>query len=592
VVLGILAIFAFGGGLWLRSPIHVTDSSQWIQLTKFPDSVTQPALSPDGRMVAFIRGSSTFFGPGQIYVKILPDGEPVQLTHDNTLKMSPVFSPDGTRIAYTVYQHEEFSWDTWVVPVLGGEPQKWIKNASGLIWTGPRQLQFSEIKMGVHMGIVAADENRTAQRDVYLPMAEPNMAHRSYLSPNGKNVLLVEMDEDHLWEPCRLVPADGSSPGHKVGPTEGGCTIGAWSVDGKWMYFTSNAVGANHIWRQRYPDGQPEQVTSGPTEEQGIAMAPDGRSFITAAALESTTLWVHDKTGDRQISLEGNVAEPRFTRDGKKLLYRIVKEGPTELVFYRDAGEVWIADLASGRSEPVVRGFNALDYDLSPDGRDVVMQIADAQGKPRLWLAPLDHSSAPRQIPNVEGGSPRFLPDGKILFRRIEGSPTIAGTTGFIYRVRPDGTELQKALEQPVLITLDASPDGKWLAVWAPLAGDGPPTFQAFPLDGGAPVNIGSSLALKWSLDNSAVSISSDGGEMMPDGRSYLIPLTAGNLPPIPKAGFRSEEELARVPGARKMDLAVAISDVIANITLGPSPEVYAFYRGRAQRNLYRIPIP
>src|SRR6185369_14812628 len=97
------------------------------------------------------------------------------------------------------------------------------------------------------------------------------------------------------------------------------------------------------------------------------------------------------------------------------------------------------------------RGFNALDYDLSPDGRDVVMQIADPQGKPRLWLAPLDHSSAPRQIPNVEGGSPRFLPDGKILFRRIEGSPTIAGTTGFVYRVRPDGTELQKALERPVL---------------------------------------------------------------------------------------------------------------------------------------------
>jgi hypothetical protein len=79
---------------------------------------------------------------------------------------------------------------------------------------------------------------------------------------------------------------------------------------------------------------------------------------------------------------------------------------------------------------------------------------------------------------------------------------------------------------------------------------------------------------------------------MMPEGRSYLIPLAAGHLPPIPKAGFRSEEELARVPGARKMDLAVAMSDVIANITLGPSPEVYAFYRGRAQRNLYRIPIP
>jgi Tol biopolymer transport system component len=77
------------------------------------------------------------------------------------------------------------------------------------------------------------------------------MAHRSYLSPDGKWVLLVQMDGDHLWEPCRLVPADGSSPGRQVGPPGGGCTFGAWSPDGKWMYLTSNAVGTNHIWRQR-----------------------------------------------------------------------------------------------------------------------------------------------------------------------------------------------------------------------------------------------------------------------------------------------------------------------------------------------------
>src|SRR5262249_24092466 len=233
--------------------------------------------------------------------KILPEGEPVQLTHDDSIKMSPIFSPDGSRIAYTTYLAGGFAWNTWVVPVLGGEPQEWMKNASGLIWTGPRRLLFSQIKMGLHMGVVAASESRIAQRDVYLPMAEPSMAHRSYLSPDGKWVLLVEMDEDHLWEPCRLVPADGSSTGHKVGPPGGGCTVAAWPADGKWMYFTSKAVGANHIWRQRFPAGQPEQVTSGPTEEEGIAMAPDGRSFITAVALQSTTLWVHDGRGDRQI---------------------------------------------------------------------------------------------------------------------------------------------------------------------------------------------------------------------------------------------------------------------------------------------------
>src|SRR5262249_47793377 len=229
LVLALAAVIA----LLLSRAVRPTDSSQWIPLTKFPDSVSQPALSPDGRMVAFVRGESSFFGPGQIYLKILPDGSPVQVTHDDLLKMSPVFSPDGTRIAYTTV-NPNFQWDTWSVPVLGGEPQVMLKNASGLVWTDPRRMMFSEIRMGVHMAVVTSGESRVGQRDIYVPADEPDMAHRSYLSPDGKWVLLVEMDIDHLWEPCRLVSADGSSQGHKVGPVGGGCTFAAWSPDGKW----------------------------------------------------------------------------------------------------------------------------------------------------------------------------------------------------------------------------------------------------------------------------------------------------------------------------------------------------------------------
>jgi eukaryotic-like serine/threonine-protein kinase len=130
-----LATTAVGLTLWLRGPARLLERSQWVQLTKFSDSVTQPALSPDGRMVAFIRGSSTFVGPGQVCIKTLPDGEPVQLTHDNVWKMSPTFSPDGSRIAYTTLD-PLFHWDTWVVSTLGGEPQPLLRNASGLIHRG------------------------------------------------------------------------------------------------------------------------------------------------------------------------------------------------------------------------------------------------------------------------------------------------------------------------------------------------------------------------------------------------------------------------------------------------------------------------
>jgi DNA-binding winged helix-turn-helix (wHTH) protein/Tol biopolymer transport system component len=562
-----LATLAIGAALLSRSSTRLPDRSQWVQLTKLPDSVTQPALSPDGRMLAFIRGYDTFVGPGQVYVKILPDGEPAQLTHDNLLKADPTFSPDGTRIAYTTLDPQRFDWDTWVVPTLGGEPQPMLRNASGLVWTGPQQVLFSEIKMGLHMGIVTAEESRIGARDVYLPADEPSMAHRSYLSPDGKWVLLAEMDQDHFFLPCRLVPMDGSSPGRHVGPLGGGCTSAAWSHDGKWMYFTANPGGVNHIWRQWFPDGQPEQVTSGPTEEEGIATTPDGRSFVTAVALQNTSLWIHDAKGERQIPLEGNATNPKFTPDGKKLCYLIVKEFPNQFA-WRNPGELRIADLGSGRSEPVVRGFPVLDYDISGDGKQVVMWTTDRQGKSRLWLAPFDRRSPPIQIPNVEGGQPRFGPGGDILFRHVE----------FVYRVHPDGTQLRKAFAEPVFLLWGVSPDARWIVGWAPRPSNGPPAMQAFPLDGGPAIPIGGSFTfLSWSLDGGSAFITLD--------QTYLIPLAPGGaLPRIPEGGFHSDEEIARLPGARRLDAG--------GLVPGPSGDVYAFSRGTIQRNLYRVPIP
>src|SRR5262249_38225261 len=157
--------------LWLRRPAAALDRSQWVQLTNFADSVTQPTLSADGRMLAFVRGYSTWVGPGQIYVKMLPRGEPVQLTHDAALTTDPTFSPDGSQIAYTTLNLKEFSWDTVVSPTLGGgDPRPLLRNASGLTWIGQKDVMFSEIKAGVHMGIVAAEESRIGARDVYLPV--------------------------------------------------------------------------------------------------------------------------------------------------------------------------------------------------------------------------------------------------------------------------------------------------------------------------------------------------------------------------------------------------------------------------------------
>ena len=138
------------------------------QITSFPDSVAQPALSPDGRMLAFVRGEGTFATVGQVHLKRLPDGEPTPLTSDGLRKMDPVFSPDGNRLAYTAIGDPSLrsGWDTWVAPVLRGNPRSWLKNASGLTWVGPSQLLFSEIRTGQHMGLVTSADSRADPREL------------------------------------------------------------------------------------------------------------------------------------------------------------------------------------------------------------------------------------------------------------------------------------------------------------------------------------------------------------------------------------------------------------------------------------------
>jgi serine/threonine protein kinase len=59
-----------------RRQIQATRTSEWVQLTNFVDSATSPALSPDGRMLVFLRGPSTFAGKGEVYLRMLPAESP------------------------------------------------------------------------------------------------------------------------------------------------------------------------------------------------------------------------------------------------------------------------------------------------------------------------------------------------------------------------------------------------------------------------------------------------------------------------------------------------------------------------------------
>ena len=555
------------------APAAAPASKEWEQLTFFTDSAVYPTLSSDGRMLAFIRGGDSFISGGDLYVKLLPGGEPVQLTHDSRPKLGPSFSPDNSRISFG---HGAI-WDTWEVPVLGGEPHMLMPNASSLTWIeGGKRLLFSEIKEGLHMAVVTTDEGRGNSRDVYVPAGKRSMAHHSFLSPDGRWVLIVEMDSRGEIIPCRIVPFDGSNEIKVVGPPNGACLLGAWSPDGKWIYLTARTDDF-HIWRQRFPDGKPEQLTFGPTSQEGIAMAPDGKSFITSVGTEDRSVWLHDKDGDHAISSEGTTSLPRFSSDGHSL-YFLRAVGQTS------SDELWIKDLNSGKEDKILTGYPIQEYSagrdvkqaysVSQDGKEVAFSMRDNDGHTNLWIAPTSRRSAPRRISSAAVEDlPFFLPDGDLIFRAIEGG------SSFIYRMKIDGTGRRKITSERILDISAVSPDGRWILAGSPNSDEEhPASMKAFPVDGGAPVPLCLDYCeISWDTAGKYAFIS-----FLPYGSvSYAVPVMHDGLPKLPAGGAVREDFI----NAKTITIPGTVQSAL-------SPSVYASTRETARRNLYRIQLP
>ena len=433
------------------------------------------------------------------------------------------------------------------------------------------------------MVLVTSDENRNGEREVFAPPGKGSMAHRSYLSPDGKWVLTVWLGGEG-WEPCRLVPFDGSSSGKPVGPPDRACTSAGWSPDGQWIYLSSEAGGRFHIWRQRFPDGPPEQITSGVIEEEGVAVAPDGKSLITSVGNSESAVWVHDENGDHQITSVGNAyfVEPDasgarvFSPDGKRLYYLMDRRLKGQM------NELWSTELATGKSQQVVAEAELSGYDVSPDGGNVAYRVASKDGGHAIYLARVDHLLPPRQL-SEEGKEccPLFASNEELVFMATEGEES------FLYRVKTDGSERRKVYEQPVVALETVSPDGRYAVVQAEVKGeDVPRGIFAIPLDGGTPVRICSGLCVvRWSMDGKSLFLSVVGGS---HGHSFgwgtfIVPLAAGQmLPKLPPRGVASKADAEALPGARPTDLPALP---------GLTGKVYAYARQSVHRNLFRIPL-
>jgi DNA-binding winged helix-turn-helix (wHTH) protein/Tol biopolymer transport system component len=547
---------------------------RYTQITDFTDSAVAPALSADGHMLAFIRGGNAFLTADQIYVKMLPNGEARRVTDDSRAKYGPAFSPDGSEIAYTVIDVPGPVFDTYKVSALGGEPQLLLQNAAGLVWLDSGRLLFSEIRSGVHLGVVTATVTRAGRREIYFPVHERGMAHYSFPSPDRRWALVEEMNGNGYWDQCRLIGLVGQQPPKPVGPM-GACTAAGWSPDGTWMYFTALVEGKNHIWRQRFSGGAAEQITFGATEEEGVAVEPDGRGLITSLGAHESAIWMQDGKSQRPLSSEGEVVSwPAFNPDAGILYYLLRRgEGP--------GAELWRTMVDSGKNEAVFPGVSMDGFDLSPDGQQVLYATAAADGRAQLWVAAVDRSVPATRLSILDVQSPRFGDQGQILFQRAEGSKN------YLERMNRDGSGMAKVSPYPIADFQNVSPGRHWAIVnVAGTPESGRTAIMAIPLAGGVPRRICASFCTpSWSPDGKFLFVPVEDPTRTDPGRSLAIPLGPGEtLPVLPADGIAPSAEADVVRGAKSV--------ARGEITPGRDLEHYAWVNTTIHRNLYRISLP
>ena len=225
-----------------------------------------------------------------------------------------------------------------------------------------------------------------------------------------------------------IVVSSSGGPERQLTSGPGNDTLARWTPDGKLVVFTSDRTGTPQLWEIDRQGGQPRRLrTNGATEYQHD-LSPDGRSLaflsnldgperLLAMDLDSGALREIVRHGERtifgnphwspdgrQITFSSNhrmghqiyvvdVAskeerrisnltqggcEPRFSRDGRKVVY--VDRG-----HLRPTSRLVEHELASGRERSLVE-WPALNYDpvYSPDGSELAF-VSNITGQFALY---------------------------------------------------------------------------------------------------------------------------------------------------------------------------------------------------------------
>ena len=534
--LGALALLGAAGlGFLARGLKPQAENSSPAELRRLTDFVGMeefPALSPDGKSVAFTADVS---GRRQIWVRLLAGGTPLQVTQDDADHQYPRWSPDSSSLIYfSPSQEPDGEGKIWQISALGGTARPLVSSLSGgdLSHDGKHIAYFHSNQGDLELAV--ADPDGSNSRKLVVLPNEYNYSDLRW-SPDDRKLGFQRgrtFDYNVFY-----VPAEGGSLQaitQDGNPLEGF----AWLPDASGVVYSSSRgdtvlyLRTMNLWSVQTGGKNLRQLTFGETSYISPDLDRHGNIVATRRQIQFN-IWRYPVDG----SPEENVRRgAQITHQTGTVQTPSAGPGDRELVYLSDSGghgNLWILNLETQQNRQITfehdpqltigvpvwspdgrhiayvkRGLTAWNVDLwlmNPDGSEA-HKVSDGGGwacwsldSQWLYFSPPSQNgfridkASPAGGGNLsvraQGQKPAADSRGKLFF--VQSLPALNGLSDMEILVadpengparrlaRISGSRLSSwLLMQPVL-----SPDGKWLAV---LLTDGPTTdIWAQPTAGG-----------------------------------------------------------------------------------------------------------
>ncbi len=424
----------------------------------------QVALSPDGSQIAFV-----YFG--DIWVASSGGGRAVPITQNIEMDETPVWSPDGTQIAFTTNRFG--GRDIMVTSVEGGMPKRvtfhpgadnlsdWTPDGKGLFFNANRE----KAEGGVYRIDIATGQIREIALD-FVALSG------AVVSPDGKD--LVAMRLGFPWYRPRY---EGSAASDlvRIDLTSGART-------------TLRDNGFQHLWPQYGPDGAVYCVSVTDKTPSSRKVNEPAKKFTDSPARTPNVLRIDrnggakrltDHVGDpvRWLSVARKSGDWAYVQGGQ---VHVARGGKAPQVIRLTAN----LDDRMNFSERRILNSGASEAALSPKG-DIMAFVVNSE----VWTVPVKKGKGPNkddatQITAYEGLDQGILwhPNGEQLFFTSDRNDSLQ-----LFVTQRGGDP--KPVTQSGFDVIDAklTPDKKAISYWQTGLQGG---LYTIPVDGGTPTKV------------------------------------------------------------------------------------------------------